>query len=111
MSRRLVQYMISVRGVGGVLVLAFIFLPYCVDIAWYGDLTPTHFAQESIDGKEVDPSTEKAPLPIVHDQVRSIEPRVSLQTVASRYIDSVITIKPSQYLLLFSLTSRPPPIL
>ena len=110
---RFIDYLREGQGAGGILVLAFLFLPYCVDIGWYGDLTPSHFAQEnSNDSKESDPTVEKAYLHFVLDHAPSIETgHACLRIVNSRYRCSDRVMLSPQYLPAFSHTSRPPPVL
>ena len=110
MTRELLQYFRGVRGGGCVLILAFLLLPYLVDVAYYGDLTPTHYAQESVDNKnEVDRfDIQKSPL-CANGQAHSGETSLTLQDAGTQCSTPTRTIFPPKNLFLASVTSRPPP--
>lgn len=106
------QY-VDARSGSGILILVILLLPYCVDIAWYGDFTPTHYAQEKEsvkDGKEDGPASEGAALPIAFDHIGSNKPRIAFQAVVGHYGSTFSAAGPPRYLLDFFLASRPPPI-
>jgi hypothetical protein len=110
----LLQDLRALRSGGGIaLVLAFLLLPYLIDVAYYGDFTPTHYAQENIDDEEGARSgIAKASLLFAVDQansgagVRLPEPDVNTQ--GSLQVEAFLL---SEYLFLDPLTSRPPPLL
>lgn len=114
MEHSLLQHLRALRPVGGiVLILAFLLLPYLIDVAYYGDFTPTHYAQENINAEEGTHSVlAKASLLFAVDQTNSgagvrfpdpdVTPLGSLQAGAFLL---------SEYLFLDSLISRPPPLL
>ena len=114
MEHSLLQHLRALRPGGGiVLILAFLLLPYLVDVAYYGDFTPTHYAQETIDDEEgAQSAIAKASLSFAVDQAAS-EVGVSLSApvvtaLRSRQAGEYL---PTQYPFLDSLTSRPPPVL
>ncbi len=110
MTRELLQYFRGVRGGGCVLILAFLLLPYLVDVAYYGDLTPTHYAQESVDNKnEVDLFDIQESLLYANERAHSGETGFPLQDAGTRCNTPTRIIFPPQNLFLASLTSRPPP--
>jgi len=99
-------------GGGIVLVFVFLLLPYLIDVAYYGDFTPTHYAQENLDNEEsAHSAVAKASLLFAHDQAMSgagvrfpgpdVTPQDSLQAG-----DFLL----SEHLFLDSLISRPPPL-
>ena len=115
MVHSLLQDLRTLRpGIGIVLVLAFLLLPYLVDVVYYGDFTPTHYAQENlIDEEDARSILPNASLLVAVDEanpgvgVRLLAPVVnaqtSLQAGASRLSH--------HYPISESLTSRPPPVL
>jgi hypothetical protein len=109
-KRRLFQYFRGVRRGTCVLILAFLILPYIVDVAYYGDLTPTHYAQENLtEGKKVDLSDARTSLLYADDQEQSIEAGITLQDAPTTCRPPVWAVFPPQYLLFSWCTSRPPP--
>ena len=117
MKRRLVQSLRDFRpGSSGVLVLAFLLLPYFVDVAYYGDFTATHFAQKnSTDGEdgEEDLSADGRGSPFFADDQAHSGVEVGLSPLDSYTQCSAPTsaVLPPHYLFVASLTSRPPPTL
>ena len=111
MTRELLQYFRSVRGGGCALILTFLFLPYLVDVAYYGDFTPTHSAQESVDNKtEVDRLDNQKSFLCADDQAHAGGARFRLQDVGTHCSSPVAVVIP-HYLFVASRTSRPPPTL
>jgi hypothetical protein len=110
----LLQNLRALRPGGGtILILAFPLLPYLVDVAYYGDFTPTHYAQETIDDEEgADSVVAKASLLPTADQANS-EAGVSLPELDVNLQGSLQAgaFLLSEYHFLDSLTSRPPPVL
>ena len=112
MTGELLQYLKGVRGGGYALILCFLLLPYLVDVAYYGDLTPTHYAQEnSNDGEKVDSSDDQASLLCADDQAYSGEAGFTIQDVGTPCNAPPRAVLPPPYLFLAALTSRPPPAL
>ncbi|MEI8016500.1 MAG: hypothetical protein WCH20_16900, partial [Nitrospira sp.] len=86
-------------------------LPYFVDVAYYGDFTPTHSAQESVDTKnEVDRFDDQGSLLCADSQAHSGEARFRLQNVGT-HCGCPAAVIPPYYLFVASRTSRPPPTL
>lgn len=114
MRNSLLQDLRALRPGGGIiLVLAFLLLPYLIDVVYFGDFTPTHYAQENINDEEGAHSVlARASLLFALAQANSgagvrfpdpdVTPLGSLQSGA---------VLLSEYLLLDSLISRPPPLL
>ena len=112
MTRELLKYFRLVRGGGCALILAFLLLPYLVDVACYQDLTPSHSAHESVDNKtEVDRFDTQKSLLCPEDQASSGEDRIRLQAVGTRCSFPVNAVVPLHSLLVPSHISRPPPTL
>ena len=112
MTRELLQYFRSVRGGGCALILAFLLLPYLVDVAYYGDFTPTHSAQESVDNKnEVDRFDDPESLLCTDSQAHAGEAGFRLQDAGTHCGCPTNSVVPPHYLFLASHTSRPPPTL
>lgn len=117
MKRRLVQSLRDFRpGSSGVLVLAFLLLPYLVDVVYYGDFTASHFAQKnSTDGEdgEEDLFAGGRVLPFSVDDHAHSAVEVGLSPLDSYTQCSAPTsaVLPPHYLFVASLTSRPPPTL
>lgn len=109
MKHRLFQYFGGVRGGSFILILAFLLLPYVVDVAYYGDLTPTHSAQENIKKSDDDGSYAQDSYLCADDQAHSGEAGLTLHDPVVQYYALEKTIFPPQYLYLASLASRPPP--
>jgi hypothetical protein len=111
-TRELLQCFRSVRGGGCALILTFFLLPYLVDVAYYGDFTPTHSAQESVDTKnEVDRFEYQKSLLCADDQAYSGGDSFRLQDVGTRCSSPANSVAPPHYLFVASHTSRPPPTL
>jgi len=109
-KRRLFHYLGGVRGGSCGLILALLMLPYLVDVAYYGDLTPTHYAQENlVDGETDDLSDVQTSLLNVNDQEQSIETGITLQGTRTTYKSPVWGGLPPQYLFSAHHISRPPP--
>ena len=110
MNRPLCQDFGCVPGENCVLILAALMLPYLVDVAYFGDLTPTHYAQENvIEETKVDLSDVQISLLYVDDQAESIETGITLQDAPTTCSSRVQTVFPRQSLLSTWHTSRPPP--
>ena len=113
MKRRLLQHLRGFRGGSGVLVIAFLLLPYFVDVAYHGDGDPTPYAQAIVtDGQEDDSAEDEDSLLPADDQEKSvIELGLTLRDASTQRGDPARTVFPLQYLFLAALTSRPPPAL
>jgi len=110
----LLEHLRTLRpGSGFVLVLAFLLLPYLVDVAYYGDFTPTHYAQEnSVDEEDARSIVAKASLLVAIDQAHSgVGVSPSAPVVNALGSPQAGEFLPTQYPFLDTLTSRPPPIL
>lgn len=108
----LLQYLGGVRGGSCALILAFLLLPYLVDVAYYGDLTPTHYAQESLKTNDVARFDAQESLLCADDRAHSREAEFTLQDAGTQCSAPLRAVfPPPQYLSLASLTSRPPPAL
>ena len=117
MKCRLLQSLRDFRpGSGGVLVLAFLLLPYLVDVAYYGDFTATHFAQKNVnDGKEGEEdlfADGKALRFLADDQAHSgVKVGLSPLDIYTQCSGPARAVISPHYLFVASLTSRPPPAL
>lgn len=112
MIRELLQYLRGVRGAGCVLILAFLLLPYLVDVAYYGDLTPTHYAQESLNNKKDVDRVDAQEFPLcADDPAHAGEAGFTLQDAGAQCSHPPSTVLSPHYLFVVSLTSRPPPAL
>ncbi len=94
------------------LVLALLVLPYLIDVAYYGDFTPTHFAQENLINEDADPIEDKELLVIsTHegdaDLVKFGFAAAPLLWILERF--SVRDVSSPQHLSSVSVISRPPP--
>ncbi len=107
------QYLIRGCRGGSALVLAFLLLPYLVDVACPGDGDPTPYTQATVnDGQAVDSSEGEDSLLPADDQEKSIvELGLTLRDAYTQRGDSARAVFPLQYLFLAALTSRPPPAL
>ena len=93
--------------------IIFFALPYCVDVAYCEDLSPSHFAQAVLgDGEEVELSEAKACVSLPDNGFDHIASASAMWNADVPWpaCQTKIWVFP-QYLLLVSLTSRPPPIL
>ena len=107
------QYRNSVRGRWGVvLFLSLLALPYLVDVAYYGDFTPTHFAQETFIEEDAQALDDKSSFCSTDTQddvvVSAIFPPLERQTCAQDHLSAGDLFLPP-YLISASLVSRPPP--
>ncbi len=96
----------------GVFFAIFVMLPYLVDVAYPGDLSPSHFAQEFVgDGEELDSSDGKSHLTASPDQWYQVGlSQAALKTSQCWLLFHAHTSASPHALLLASLTtSRPPP--
>ena len=88
------------------LVLAFLAIPYSVDVAFYGDLTPTHYAQ--IYSNQEDPESNTDCSTTVFDLVVVRLPlQWHLNGISYCSIDSVCVF---EFILSPTVISRPPPL-
>ena len=94
------------------LVILFLLVPYLVDVAYFGDYTPTHYAQANFsDGEEASFFDGKPALALTLDQVHSAEASLHL----AMYFPCVSTAFPSlevfypRYWSFSTHLSRPPP--
>ena len=93
-----------------VLGLAFIAIPYIVDVAFLGDLTPTHFAQENIvESKDPQVLGEKGPVSDTSDGLLIAQYSDSSASSEVRVNFPGTTFCPTFILTSASLGSRPPP--
>ena len=105
---RLLQYFGCLRGRSCVTILAFLMLPYLVDVAYYGDFTLTHYAQEnSIEG-ETD-NLSDVQMPDGGDQEQTLKIETSLKGALTILRSTLPIVFPPKYLLAHPHTSRPPP--
>ena len=89
------------------IVLALISLPYLTDVAFLGDFTPTHFAQENVtESEHVEAQDGQAFTVIVDDHEKTLSP--TWRGFPRDHVASV-PIFPFQCLLTTSSSSRPPP--
>jgi hypothetical protein len=111
MKHRLFQYLESFQGGSCFLILAFLLLPYLIDVAYYGDLTPTDSAQEKLKECEDDRFKPHSSFLYPNDQEYSGEADVARQ--AEDYVahSPAKAISRPQYLFIASRISRPPPAL
>ncbi len=114
MQNSLLQHLIGALRPGGgiVLVLAFLLLPYLIDVAYFGDFTPTHYAQENINDEEGAHSfVAKASLSFAVDQsISGVGLRLPAPDVNPQASFQPGTLLLFQYPISESLTSRPPPV-
>jgi hypothetical protein len=101
------------RRVVLVLALAFLFVPYLVDVVYLGDLTPTHFAQElATEDKDSEITFDTGWLSTSVAADNSYLYEHSLVICPPRNVVIILSnakIFPLQYLDSASLISRPPP--
>ena len=113
MRYRLGQHLGSFRGGSGALVLAFLILPYLVDVAYHrdGDLTP--YTQTYVtDGQECDLSEDEDSFLLADDQDTSLEELAqTLRDAHTQRGNPARMAFPLQYPFLAALTSRAPPAL
>ena len=94
------------------LVILFLLVPYLVDVAYYGDYTPTHYAQANFsDGEEADSFDEKVAPGLTLDQEGSAEDSVRLAVYLSclSIACSSQTVFSPRYWSFSTHLSRPPP--
>ena len=111
MKHRLLEGLRGIRIGHCALIVAMLLIPYLVDVAYYGDLTPTHFAQENLQVEDVDSS----------DATKSLSSSgghaYPEQASCVRPVDDVTACSPAKTvfappnLFVASFTSRPPPTL
>src|SRR5262249_18366422 len=96
------------------LAIALLALPYLVDVAFYGDFTPTHYAQEtSLDEPLQDVDGRDSTL-IGDDHTKVSQRNLYEPTLRSTFrhdLFAVRAISPFEYLMSASLLSLPPPAL
>ena len=112
MDHSLLQHLRTLRpGSGIVLVLAFLLLPYLVDVVYYGDFTPTHYAQENtIDEEDARTIIDKpSHLVAVDEAISGIRVRLLAPDVNAQASLQAGVLLLSYYPISESLTSRPPP--
>jgi hypothetical protein len=93
------------------LILAFLSLPYLVDVAFFGDLTPTHYAQENASNSQqkVDLLDGTAALPYLSEQLHGGILAVTLRDVSIARRSAVPIIFPLEHLFSAYHPFRPPP--
>lgn len=103
----------NVRGTRVVLfVIALLALPYIIDVAYYGDFTPTHFAQENLIDEDPEALDDKGLSLIADDQDDAVDIKISSHAqrhTGTRDRFSAGDVSPPQNLVAASLISRPPP--
>jgi len=87
--------------------LVFFALPYLIDVAYYGDLTPTHYAQETLDAPNEDCSN--APILLSADQ--SVATGITPPIIRAAYAPPVYGGVSPQSHFPPPHISRPPPVL
>lgn len=94
------------------LFIIFFALPYLVDVAYYEDLSPSHFAQAVLgNGEEVELSEAKACVSLPDNGFDHIASGSAMWKAAVSWpVCQTKILVPPQYLFLAALTSRPPPI-
>ena len=114
MKRRLLEYQRDrcCRPSGScVLVLAFLLLPYLIDVTYYSDSTPTDYAQENPEeGKDSKFADKQLPVPH-HNTCSSIGTNLPPPGVHAPCSFPAGTVLIAQYLFVTSITSRPPPVI
>jgi hypothetical protein len=92
-------------------VLAFLSLPYLVDVAFLGDLTPTHYAQENAGTaqEEADLLDGTAPLPHVSEQLQNRTVTITQRYFRKALRYAVPAIVPLEQLFSAYHPFRPPP--
>lgn len=107
------QHCKPVRGKWGiVLFLSLLVLPYLVDVAYYGDFTPTHFAQENLIDENPEALDDKGLSLIADDQDDAVVIKISSPAqwhTRTQNRSFARDVSPPQYLVAASLISRPPP--
>lgn len=94
--------------------IALLALPYLVDVVYFGDFTPTHFAQENLIEEEIQNFGEEDVSWPAESHVPTVRGDILLRY--ERFISSLELLSwencfPLQYLIAVSRTSRPPPAL
>src|SRR5690242_16976554 len=93
------------------LFMALFWLPYAVDVAYCGDLSPSHFGQALLgDGEDKDPIKAKAYLSVPFNLGLDSLGLLAKDVVPVWGCSSHQTVLFSQYPFLSFLTSRPPPL-
>jgi len=93
-------------------VVAFLALPYLVDVAFYGDYTPTHYAQEIVADEDTQDIDDKnfSSAPTDQSHLLLIEtPLPDRPHISAKDRGSSWAIFPLQLLISSLLISRPPP--
>ena len=90
-------------------VITILGLPYLVDVAFYGDLTPTHFAQEVVADENIQNDDGDFSVPLLIDTLIVREMTLMQRPIRMASRLSTPTILPREYLISASLTSLPPP--
>ena len=111
MTNRLSRYVGCVRRKPLLLILAVLSLPYLVDVAFLGDLTPTHYAQESTTDahEEVDLLDGTASVPNVDEQLQNGTAAPTLRDIRMARRSAVPAILPLEQLFSAYYPFRPPP--
>jgi hypothetical protein len=107
------QYRKPVRMRWGVVFfLSLLALPYLVDVVYYGDFTPTHFAQETFIEEDAQALDDKGLSFIADDQDDAVVIKISSPAqwhTRTQNRSFARDVSPPQYLVAASLISRPPP--
>jgi hypothetical protein len=93
-------------------VIAVLALPYLVDVAFYGDFTPTHYAQEIVSDEDPQNSDDQNFSSATNDQAHLLlieTPLPDRPHISAKDRGSSWAISPLQPLISSLLISRPPP--
>ncbi|HTL62501.1 MAG TPA: hypothetical protein VL261_12710 [Nitrospira sp.] len=111
MIHGLSQYVGCVQRRLFLVILAFLSLPYLVDLAFLGDLTPTHYAQENTNNarEEIDLLDGTASLPHVTEHVPSETAAITVRDLGMARRAAVPAIFYLEHLFSAYHPFRPPP--
>ena len=99
----------NIRSGIGFFALVILLVPYCIDLAWYGDFTPTHYAQENInEGKS--PSSVTSNISILIEHLALVFEQDQLPQALDGIQPTALSWPWSGYLSESSFDSRPPPV-
>lgn len=99
----------NIRSGIGLFALLILLVPYCVDLAWYGDFTPTHYSQENInEGKSSSSRTSTVPILVEHLAIVFEQPLLPRTLIKTQL--TAASWSWSDHLSESSFISRPPPV-
>jgi hypothetical protein len=103
---------ICARGSVLVFVIAFLALPYLVDVAFIGDFTATHFAQEIVIEEDSQTADDKGLSYIADDQDQdnAVVTEICFPAQRLSYTQKYFSPGDPQNLISASLISLPPPV-